>query len=71
MKNYLAIYGVVVVLLFIWGFFGGSALLSKYPFLAFLFAAAVIALVVYGFAFLSGRIDDLEEKIKDLESKNN
>lgn len=70
MKNYLAIYGVVVVLLFIWGFFGGSALFSRFPFLAFLFVAAIIALVIYGFAFLSGRIDELEEKIKDLESKN-
>ena len=70
MKEYFVTYIMVLILLVIFFLFGGFVLLDfkQHFWLAVLFLALAISLIIYFFVKLSIRVEELENKILELES---
>lgn len=70
MKNFLITFIMILIILIVFFFFGGFLLLdfSQNFWLAVFFTALIVSFCIHQFVRLAIRVEELENKIKDLEN---
>lgn len=68
MKDFIATFAIILVILVIFLFLGGALILEHF-WLMVVIVAFVVALIVFAFMKLSDRIDELEKKLEIIESE--
>ena len=68
MKDFISIFAIILVLIFLFLFFGGALLLEHF-WLSVIFISFLVSLVVYAFIKTSDKIEQLEKRIECLEAE--